>query len=104
MHILVSSEQSCKRSRQQECSRCVTLFSGDSKPLKSLRGISVHRHDFDLVESNWGEVAGECFDPLSIVVSHSDAFGEIENSVDSIFLFVTRVASQISFVFLEPKV
>src|SRR5215813_9502356 len=79
--------------------RCTSFF-GDSKPLESFGRISVHRHDFDLVESDHGIVAGESFDPLRIVVTHSDAFRKIENSVVSIFLFVPRVPRKISFVCL----
>src|ERR1044072_1685560 len=65
----------CKRSRQQECSHeGAALFASDSKPLKRFGGLSSHGYDFELVKCNCGEVAGESFDPLRIVMTHSDAF------------------------------
>src|SRR6185436_4290807 len=121
MLLLVSSERSSKRSQRQKCSQgdeqldrisglsrctrfnpanpesCLTyshsLFTfAQSKPLESVGGISIHRYDFDFFESDPFKVAGEVFNPFRIVVSHSDSFRQIKNSVDSIFLFVTCVA------------
>src|ERR1044072_410574 len=100
MRLLASKNVACKRSRRQECSREEWLLASDSKPLKRFGGISVHRHDFDLVECNWGEVARESFDPLWIVMTHGDAFRQIENSVVSIFLFVACIANPIALVCL----
>ena len=51
----------------------VTLGVFQSKPLKGLCRIPVHRQYFDVIESNGLKISSECFDPLRVVMSHSDA-------------------------------
>src|SRR4029079_2702447 len=100
MHLLASMRRWCKRSRPQECSQSRMSFETHSAPLKFLCWIPVHRHDFKLIENDHFEITCKSFDPLRIVMTHSDAFIQIENSIVSIFLFVARVADPISFVCL----
>jgi hypothetical protein len=71
-----------------------------SKPLKTLRRIPVHRQYIDVIERNHVKVARERFDPLRVVVSHSNTFGQIKHSVRSILPFITSVSGEISFVWL----